>query len=92
MLQEPLVSKEGVEVISMTARELRFWPLLIGVYALVWGLQASVSRLLGTPLTFTLDITATDFAIFGIVLGVWLLASAFRKQEPTSTHPNAIAV
>jgi hypothetical protein len=76
----------------MTARELRFWPLLIGVYALVWGLQALVSRLLGTPLTFTLDITATDFAIFGIVLGVWLLASALRKQEPTSTHPNAIAV
>ncbi len=65
----------------MSRRELRFWPLLFGTYAVVWGLQTLSARLRGMPIVVSLDITGTDLAIFGIVVGVWLLVSALRKHD-----------
>jgi hypothetical protein len=65
----------------MSGRELRFWPLLLGVYAVVWGLEALLARLRGLPIKVSFDLTVTDLAIFGIVVGVWLLAIALRNQE-----------
>jgi len=76
----------------MSERELRFWPLLGGVYAVVWGLEALLTRLRGIPVAVSFDITATDLAIFGIVVGVWLLASALRKQELKNTPTHAVTV
>ena len=76
----------------MSERELRFWPLLVGVYAVVWGLEALLTRLRGIPVTISFDLTPTDLAIFGIVVGVWLLASAFRKQESKNTPTHAVSV
>ena len=62
-------------------RELRFWPLLFGVYALVWGTEALLIGLLRLPLHLSFDLSTTDLAIFGIVLGVWLLIYAIRKEN-----------
>jgi hypothetical protein len=76
----------------MSTRELRFWPLLFGVYALVWGLEVLVTRLRGMPVVVSFDVTATDLAIFGIVFGVWLVAFALRKQESNETATNVVAI
>jgi len=76
----------------MSTRELRFWPLLFGVYALVWSLEALVTRLRGMPVVVSFDVTATDLAIFGIVFGVWLVAFALRKQESNETATNVVAI
>ena len=76
----------------MSTRELRFWPLLFGVYALVWGLEALVTRLRGMPVIVSFDVTNTDLAIFGIVFGVWLVAFALRKQESNETATNVVAI
>jgi len=76
----------------MSTRELRFWPLLFGVYAIVWGLEALLSRLRGIPLVMSFDITHTDLAIFGIVIGVWLLASALRKQDSDKIASQVVTV
>jgi hypothetical protein len=76
----------------MSTRELRFWPLFFGVYAVVWGLEALVTRLRGMPVVVSFDITVTDLAIFGIVFGVWLLASALRKQESRETATNVVTI
>jgi hypothetical protein len=76
----------------MSTRELRFWPLLFGVYALVWGLEALMTRLRGMPVVVSFDVTATDLAIFGIVFGVWLVAFALRKQESNETATNVVAI
>lgn len=62
-------------------RELRFWPLLFGVYALVWGTEALLIGLLRLSLHLSFDLSTTDLAIFGIVLGVWLLIYAIRKEN-----------
>lgn len=76
----------------MSTRELRFWPLLFGVYALVWGLEALVTRLRGMPVIVSFDVTNTDLAIFGIVFGVWLVAFALKKQESNETATNVVAI
>lgn len=76
----------------MSTRELRFWTLFFGVYAVIWGLEALVTRLRGMPVVVSFDITATDLAIFGIVVGVWLLASALRKQESGETATNVVTI
>jgi hypothetical protein len=76
----------------MSRRQLRFWPLLFGVYAVVWGLEALLPRLRGLPITVSFDLTVTDLAIFGIVVGVWLLASAFRNQKSSNTSTHSVAV
>lgn len=66
-----------VEVNSV--REVRFWPLLLGVYAIVWGLA---SLLRGVPIEISLDrISVMDLAIFGIVVGVWLVTYPLQKRE-----------
>ena len=62
-------------------RELRFWPLLFGVYALVWGTEALLIGLLRLPLHLSFDLSTTDLAIFGIVLGVWLMVNALHRVE-----------
>lgn len=64
-----------------STRQFRFWPLLSGVYALVWGLEILLSRLQSIPVDISFDPSPTDLAIFGIVVGVWLLANTIRKQE-----------
>lgn len=56
-------------------REFRFWPFLFGVLVFVWGSATLVSRLLGVV------IDVSWWAIFAIVVGIWLLAFAVRKQE-----------
>ncbi len=76
----------------MSTREVRFWPLLFGVYAVVWGVEAVIRGLQGLPLTFTLEITLTDLAIFGIVVGVWLLASAILTPQTTRTATETVRI
>ena len=74
----------------MSSRELRFWPFLFGIYAIVWGLQALMSAFRGVPLVMTFDINTTDLAIFGIVVGVWLLALALRTEGTRKTPAVAV--
>jgi hypothetical protein len=67
-------------------RELRFWPMLFGVYFIVLGLESLRLRI---PIAISLDrISVTDLAIFGIVVGVWLLGQALRNQDSRNDTKN----
>lgn len=53
-----------------------FWPFLFGVLVLVWGVATLLSRLL------RIAIDISWWGLFGIVVGVWLLLYAIRKEKP----------
>ena len=57
--------------------EFSFWPFLFGVLVLVWGTVTLVSRLLA------IAIDISWWGLFAIVVGVWLLAFAIRKEGGT---------
>jgi hypothetical protein len=52
----------------------RFWPFLFGVFVLVWGAVTLVIRLL------MIAIDVSWWALFAIVVGVWLVAFSLRKE------------
>jgi len=56
-------------------RRFKLWPFVFGVLVLVWGTTTLVSRLVGVV------IDVSWWALFAIVVGIWLLAFAIRKQE-----------
>ena len=55
-------------------RRFSFWPFLLGVLVLVWGGVTLVNRLLA------ISIDVSWWGIFAIIVGVWLLAFAVRKE------------
>lgn len=55
-------------------RGFRFWPFLFGAFVFVWGAVTLVTRLLA------IAIGVSWWALFAIVVGVWLLAFSTRKE------------
>ncbi len=53
---------------------LSFWPFTFGVLVLVWGIVTLVSKLLA------IAVDVSWWGLFAVVVGVWLLAFAGRKE------------
>jgi hypothetical protein len=50
-----------------------FWPLLIGVLVLIWGILTLAGQFLG------IKFDISWWAIIAIVFGIWILSRAVRK-------------
>ena len=50
-----------------------FWPLLIGVLVLIWGVVTLAGQVLG------IKFDISWWAIVAIIIGVWILSHAIRR-------------
>jgi len=53
--------------------QVHFWPLLIGVLIVVWGVVTIVGQLLG------INFQISWWAVLAIILGLWVLSHAIKR-------------
>ena len=52
---------------------VRFWPLLIGVLVIIWGVATIAAEILHIRLEISW------WAIMAIILGLWILTHSFQR-------------
>ena len=52
---------------------VHFWPLLIGVLVLIWGIVTLLGEL------FNIHLPVSWWALVAIIIGIWILSHAVRK-------------
>jgi len=53
---------------------VHFWPLLIGVLVLIWGIVTLLGELLN------IHLPVSWWALVAIIIGVWILSHAVRRM------------
>jgi len=59
--------------LQMTQMRVHFWPLLIGVLVLVWGIVTIVGQIWGIKFQISWR------AVLAVILGLWILSHAIKK-------------
>ena len=57
----------------MIEMRFHFWPLLIGILVLIWGIVTLATQFLG------IKFPISWWAIVAIVVGIWILSRAFHR-------------